>query len=30
MSKHLSNLKLPVPTTAFVNIQTIEGDEWSN
>jgi hypothetical protein len=29
MSKHLNNLKLPVPTTAFVNIQTIEGDEWS-
>ena len=28
ISKHL-NLKLSVPTTAFVNIQKPEGKEWS-
>jgi len=27
-SKHLK-LELPVPTTAFVNIMKLEGDEWS-
>ena len=29
MSKHLNNLKLPIPTTAFVNMVKIEGSEWS-
>jgi len=29
MSKHLKNIKLPVPTTAFVNMVKLEGSEWS-
>jgi hypothetical protein len=29
MSKHLNNLKLPVPTTAFVNMVKLERSEWS-
>ena len=30
MSKHLNNLKFPVPITSFVNMVKIEGNEIYN